>query len=57
MLSGIVPGHDEVLTSLGVADKLRSAGLVFADTPAAISRARRLLSPTGSAHDHEPSVG
>jgi SulP family sulfate permease len=50
MLSGIVPGHDDVLTSLGVADQLRRRGLVFADTPAAIRHARGLLSTNERAH-------
>ncbi len=49
MLSGIAPGHDEVLSSLGVADELRSRGLIFPDTPTAIVRARELLA---SSEDH-----
>ncbi|TYC23215.1 SulP family inorganic anion transporter [Micromonospora sp. MP36] len=40
LLSGITPGHDQVLDALGVADELRRAGLVFPDTPAAIRHAR-----------------
>ena len=40
LLSGITPGHDQVLSALGVADELRREGLVFADTPAAIRYAR-----------------
>ena len=40
LLSGITPGHDEVLSTLGVADELRREGLVFPDTPAAIRHAR-----------------
>ena len=43
LLSGIRPGHDQVLTSLGVARHLRDQGRVFADTPAAISYARDLV--------------
>ncbi|WP_019630602.1 SulP family inorganic anion transporter [Actinomadura atramentaria] len=43
MISGIRPGHDQVLAALGVADHLRRDGLVFADTPAAIARARELV--------------
>ncbi|WP_319018259.1 SulP family inorganic anion transporter [Microbispora sitophila] len=43
LLSGIRPGHDEVLGGLGVADHLRREGLVFPDTPAAIDHARTLL--------------
>ncbi|WP_435121189.1 SulP family inorganic anion transporter [Micromonospora tulbaghiae] len=40
LLSGITPGHDQVLSTLGVADELRREGLVFPDTPAAIRYAR-----------------
>ncbi|MBQ0896104.1 SulP family inorganic anion transporter [Micromonospora sp. U56] len=40
LLSGITPGHDQVLATLGVADQLRREGLVFPDTPAAIRHAR-----------------
>ncbi|GIH60409.1 SulP family inorganic anion transporter [Microbispora siamensis] len=43
LLSGIRPGHDEVLGGLGVAGHLRRDGLVFPDTPAAIDHARTLL--------------
>lgn len=43
MLSGITAGHDDVLTSLGVADTLRLQGLIFPGTPAAIAHARQLL--------------
>lgn len=45
MLSGISPGHDDVLNSLGVADNLRQQGLIAADTPTAIALARRRLAP------------
>jgi SulP family sulfate permease len=40
LLSGIAPGHEQVLATLGVARHLRRDGLVFADTPAAIDYAR-----------------
>ncbi|MFD6564999.1 SulP family inorganic anion transporter [Micromonospora profundi] len=40
LLSGITPGHDQVLSVLGVADELRREGLVFPDTPSAIGYAR-----------------
>ncbi|KAB1931675.1 SulP family inorganic anion transporter [Micromonospora sp. ALFpr18c] len=40
LLSGITPAHEQVLTTLGVADDLRREGLVFPDTPAAIRHAR-----------------
>ncbi|MFC8846291.1 MULTISPECIES: SulP family inorganic anion transporter [unclassified Micromonospora] len=43
LISGITPGHDQVLATLGVADELRRDGLVFPDTPAAIAYARGLL--------------
>lgn len=43
LLSGVVPGHDEVLASLGVADHLRDQELIFSDTPAAITHARKVL--------------
>jgi SulP family sulfate permease len=45
ILSGIAAGHDEVLNSLGVAESLRSEGLIMPDTPTAIAHARRLLAP------------
>lgn len=47
LLSGIVPGHDEVLSTLGVAGELRGRGLIFPDTPSAIRHARQLLVGTG----------
>ncbi len=47
MLSGIVPEHDDVLTSLGIGDKLRDDRLVFTETPAAIAHARQLLASDG----------
>jgi SulP family sulfate permease len=43
LLSGIAPGHEDVLSSLGIAASLRSQGRIFADTPTAIDRARALL--------------
>lgn len=43
LLSGIVPGHDEVLNALGVAGELRRRGLIYQDTPSAILGARQLL--------------
>ena len=49
LLSGIAPGHDQVLATLGVADELRRDGLVFPDTPAAIRPrpGRRAARPRG----------
>ena len=41
LLSGIAPGHEQVLTALGVAEQLRRDGRVFPDTPTAITYARR----------------
>ncbi len=49
LISGITPGHDQVLSTLGVAEQLRREGLVFPDTPAAIAYARTV------ALDHEPA--
>ncbi|MEU8025219.1 SulP family inorganic anion transporter [Micromonospora haikouensis] len=49
LLSGITPGHDQVLATLGVADELRRDGLVFPDTPAAIAYARGLLQGAATA--------
>jgi len=40
LLSGIAPGHEQVLTALGVAEQLRRDGHVFPDTPTAIRHAR-----------------
>lgn len=42
LLSGISREHDEVLASLGAAEHLKLNGRVFADTPSAISYARRI---------------
>ena len=43
LLSGIEPGHEEVLGSLGIAGALHSKGRIMPDTPSAISHARQLL--------------
>jgi len=52
ILSGITPGHDDVLALLGIADQLRADGLIFPDTPTAITHARSLLTKTTtSQHD------
>ncbi|BCJ49560.1 sulfate permease [Actinoplanes sp. NBRC 14428] len=45
LLSGIRPGHDQVLSTLGVADRLRREGHIFPDTPAAIAYARSHVLP------------
>nr|WP_322751864.1 MULTISPECIES: SulP family inorganic anion transporter [unclassified Frankia] len=44
LLSGIRPGHQQVLSTFGVAEHLRRDGLLFPDTPAAIAHAL-LLAP------------
>jgi SulP family sulfate permease len=46
LLSGIVPGHQQVLATLGIADQLRRDGRIFADTPSAIAYARDHLRRT-----------
>ncbi|BCL16128.1 sulfate permease [Micromonospora sagamiensis] len=46
LISGITPGHDQVLSTLGVAEELRREGLVFPDTPTAIRYARDLAIAT-----------
>jgi SulP family sulfate permease len=43
LLSGLAPEHEGVLTSLGVAGPLRTAGRILPDTPSAIDAARHLL--------------
>ncbi|MEU8233379.1 SulP family inorganic anion transporter [Actinoplanes sp. NPDC048967] len=43
LLSGIATSHEEVLSTLGVAEHLRRDGCVFADTPGAIEYARSHL--------------
>ncbi|GAA3289768.1 SulP family inorganic anion transporter [Dactylosporangium vinaceum] len=49
LLSGIAPGHDQVLATLGVAEQLRRDNLIFPDTPSAIAYARtRLLGPAAT---------
>ncbi|GAA4256915.1 SulP family inorganic anion transporter [Dactylosporangium darangshiense] len=40
LLSGITAQHEQILTALGVADRLRREGHLFPDTPAAIAHAR-----------------
>lgn len=47
LVSGIRPGHERVLDALGVADRLRAQGRVFATTPEAIEHARALLRERG----------
>ncbi|MEU5939437.1 SulP family inorganic anion transporter [Micromonospora sp. NPDC047548] len=57
LLSGIAPGHDQVLATLGVADQLRRDGLVFPDTPAAIRHARAIALPGAAAAASTAGVG
>jgi SulP family sulfate permease len=40
LLSGVMPGHEHVLTTVGIGARLRRDGLVFPDTPTAITYAR-----------------
>ncbi|MFC4071863.1 SulP family inorganic anion transporter [Actinoplanes subglobosus] len=40
LLSGIAPGHEQILNTLGVAETLRRDGRIFPDTPSAIRYAR-----------------
>lgn len=51
MLSGIAQAHHDVLTSLSVDDTLRREGLIFADTPMAIARARQLIAADSRLED------
>jgi SulP family sulfate permease len=46
LLSGIRPEHDDILSTLGVADHLRADHRIFADTPTAIASARVLIGRT-----------
>ena len=46
MISGITPGHDEILSTLGVADRLRRGGLIFSGTPDAIAHAKVVVGTT-----------
>ena len=45
LLSGIRPGHDQILSTLKIAEHLRRDHLVFPETPAAIAYARNLIQP------------
>ncbi|MER5336789.1 SulP family inorganic anion transporter [Micromonospora sp. NPDC002717] len=56
LLSGIAPGHDQVLATLGIAGQLRRDGLVFPDTPAAIRHARTVVLP-GATADQPAAAG
>ncbi|GGM26344.1 SulP family inorganic anion transporter [Dactylosporangium sucinum] len=53
LLSGIAPHHDQVLTALGVADRLAR----FPDTPAAIAHARALLGASTSGAPSDQPTG
>jgi SulP family sulfate permease len=46
MLSGIRTEHDDILTTLGISQRLRDDGLVFPDTPSAIAHARGMVHVT-----------
>ncbi|MFC4060535.1 SulP family inorganic anion transporter [Planomonospora corallina] len=54
LLSGIRPGHDQVLAALGIAGHLRRDGLIFPGTPAAIAHARGLLTPPSGRTREDP---
>lgn len=43
LISGVKPGHGQVLAALGIAGHLQRDGLIFPGTPAAIAHARGLL--------------
>ncbi|MES9539431.1 MULTISPECIES: SulP family inorganic anion transporter [unclassified Actinomadura] len=47
LVSGVRPGHDQILAALGVAEHLRRDGLVFPTTPEAIAHARARLRAAG----------
>ena len=57
LLSGIAPGHDEILSTLGVAEQLRRDGRVFPDTPTAIAYARGHVLRHRGADPTPPSNG
>ncbi|WP_346198518.1 SulP family inorganic anion transporter [Couchioplanes caeruleus] len=54
LLSGIAPDHEQVLSTLGVAEQLRRDGRVFPDTPTAIKYARTHLVHT-LPRPHDPA--
>ncbi|MDQ1647270.1 MAG: sulfate permease, SulP family [Cryptosporangiaceae bacterium] len=54
LLSGVAPGHDQILATLGVAARLRAQGLVFPDTPSAIRYARTHI--VGPVSTGEPAM-
>jgi SulP family sulfate permease len=56
LLSGITPAHEQILTTLGVADELRRDGHIFPDTPAAIAYARTHILGIGRSAERRPSM-
>jgi SulP family sulfate permease len=56
LLSGVAAEHDGVLAALGVAANLHRDGRVFADTPAAIEHARRLVHAASPRHAGAPAA-
>ncbi|MFF0146031.1 SulP family sulfate permease [Amycolatopsis sulphurea] len=56
LLSGIRPGHERALDAVGVIDRLREDGRVFATTPEAIASARDRLHDAGllPGRTHDP---
>jgi SulP family sulfate permease len=57
LLSGITPGHDQILATLGIADQLRRDGQVFPDTPTAIEYARTHVLHHGAPAHPPPANG
>ncbi|MCW2817055.1 MAG: dauA 2 [Nocardioides sp.] len=49
LLSGLQPGHEDVMEALGDVETMRSEGRILHDTPTAIARARQLLQDAGRA--------
>ncbi len=43
IVSGIARGHDDILSTLGVGDRLRREGRIFATTPEAIAHAKEIV--------------
>ena len=43
LLSGLKPEHERIAAAVGIGDRLKQAGRLFADTPSAIDAARELL--------------
>ncbi|MGA5304820.1 SulP family inorganic anion transporter [Nucisporomicrobium flavum] len=57
LLSGIDPAHRQALTALGITADLERDDLLCRDTPAAIARARELLSAVAAEPDPRSGLG